>query len=830
MRRIRNFLVLGVALAVQSQRSADAQTAAAWQLPSANYVSNLVNDATYGESGKQGSLIFNGGQQKVQGDLKSGPGNADFSLYVRAYVPKTVQASTRAALLTIDAGFWIYLDTSTDELKAEIGVSSSVSSNYRGMKTGSFVATYGGRIVDVLVVRNAAAPGCAIYINGNAVSTTEYTGGTPPAWDADVTGPTLTIGAPGGVSPLLGWSGRVLAVSVFNRALSASEAVQLSFQGVGRDQLGRFRERIKSAGINGFFTKSGNWGAAASGVVVWDGVNFELDVTAASNGDGASLSSGQIHALNIGRLHRVQLDIRNDSGGTTKTVAWGAQTLGTCTGNGTFWYEFTPTVASANLNVTASGAGSFSLANVRLVEMASYEGGRNGAAYSADWSAGADSWTTTSGTLTGNIDAIGGVNDTLRFYASSAAGAHSFKRTFSGATFIGRAPGRLLLSVYIPSANTHVKGVGLSIGGLLWNVIPLAYDTWIPVQMDLASGLVKDTLEIFEEIATTDVSFTGAGVITDDLVYVSGLTIQELGQTRALGNGSFEEAGHNYTGTGDNQSGDSSTFTWWVEAKNGSTTLTRDTTVALAGGMSNVKASCKIVVDGSNSAGSVTASMVTIPGRRYRLKYYAKADSITGTPTLQAVNGTTAISTNTLTTTFAQAVVDFTAVNVDITLTTASGCAGRTVWIDAVEMEERGPVTDLNCGVGVGYLIPDRLSNGADGVIQANYGNEIRHARPAQRAFVRGLTSTSGNQQLKGATILPSNGRITSIAVTSDGSATVNIGSVSAGSDIASGVSVVAGRNEVTLASRYSPTGDVWVNANSTANLTWTINYEIVEP
>jgi hypothetical protein len=94
--------------------------------------------------------------------------------------------------------------------------------------------------------------------------------------------------------------------------------------------------------------------------------------------------------------------------------------------------------------------------------------------------------------------------------------------------------------------------------------------------------------------------------------------------------------------------------------------------------------------------------------------------------------------------------------------------------------------------------------------------------------------NTNGNQQLLGTGCIPTNARISGIVINSDNSGTpvtsVNIGNASGGAQIATAVPIAAGRNEVgTFASRYSSTGNVWVNANGTSNLDLTVLYELVD-
>jgi hypothetical protein len=80
---------------------------------------------------------------------------------------------------------------------------------------------------------------------------------------------------------------------------------------------------------------------------------------------------------------------------------------------------------------------------------------------------------------------------------------------------------------------------------------------------------------------------------------------------------------------------------------------------------------------------------------------------------------------------------------------------------------------------------------------------------------------------LGGTLAIPTNAIIEDIVVNSTGSATVSVGNASAGTQIVNGASVVSGRQKLTIATPFSTTGNLWVNASSTATLQFTILYTI---
>jgi hypothetical protein len=83
------------------------------------------------------------------------------------------------------------------------------------------------------------------------------------------------------------------------------------------------------------------------------------------------------------------------------------------------------------------------------------------ATYTSDFSAGVDSFTTTTGTVAGDIDDIpdaGGYDDVLRMTCNNAASTHTFYR---GSTFVSGKRYRISFNYYIPSTNSNVDGIKL---------------------------------------------------------------------------------------------------------------------------------------------------------------------------------------------------------------------------------------------------------------------------------------------------------------------------------------------------------------------------------
>ncbi len=183
------------------------------------------------------------------------------------------------------------------------------------------------------------------------------------------------------------------------------------------------------------------------------------------------------------------------------------------------------------------------LANVAMTEAqlrTEYERGEPGpewggatrtAKYTSDFSAGLSGWTADGVTATGNKDAIFGQDDVLELYANATAGNHRIYQGFVFSSAASRA--RVSFSYYIPAANTTVdKFVVLFTGGAT-NFIAPTYDAWTTINLDLPVMSTGGVLQI-QQATTVSSSFTGAGSASDDLLYIKGITVEQIGYTARL--------------------------------------------------------------------------------------------------------------------------------------------------------------------------------------------------------------------------------------------------------------------------------------------------------
>ena len=153
--------------------------------------------------------------------------------------------------------------------------------------------------------------------------------------------------------------------------------------------------------------------------------------------------------------------------------------------------------------------------------------GALGAAYTSDFSAGVDGWVafSSTGTVAGNVDGIGGEDDTLRFTLNTNAGVHA--ASISSVTTVGKRY-RVAASVYVPSTNSNVDGLSIRSGGgstaEFVNLDSITQDAWQNVSGELVA--VDDEIRIYTKEGASS-SQTDAG--GDDVFYIKNVKITEIG-------------------------------------------------------------------------------------------------------------------------------------------------------------------------------------------------------------------------------------------------------------------------------------------------------------
>lgn len=149
------------------------------------------------------------------------------------------------------------------------------------------------------------------------------------------------------------------------------------------------------------------------------------------------------------------------------------------------------------------------------------------AGYESDFSAGADSWSNSGTTVTGNIDSISdgttSFSNTLRVAGDAASSEHYTLRT--GQLTVGSRY-KINLTVYIPTANATCDGLRVAdSGGYAFDFDPY-YDIrkgkWVTVEHDFTATGTEIQLK---GLSGTSVSFTMAAT---DYIYIARIKIFTL--------------------------------------------------------------------------------------------------------------------------------------------------------------------------------------------------------------------------------------------------------------------------------------------------------------
>jgi len=205
-------------------------------------------------------------------------------------------------------------------------------------------------------------------------------------------------------------------------------------------------------------------------------------------------------------------------------------------------------------------------------------------------------------------------------------------------------------------------------------------------------------------------------------------------------------------------------------------------------------------------------------GTRYRVVF--TASNLTGTWNVYFSNGAAVGSATPLITSGVNT-VEFTSLNANSNWV-EFGCGGAgTLTVSSFTFVAIGLLLapdSNNAGAGLEWL--DVSGNRAHIVLPTS---GVTWSLPSsQQIVIEASTSTNGNQQLGGASLIDANKqwRIQSWTVNcSTGTPTISLGNVSAGTQYNAAAVLAAGNNDITLVTRFPSTANLWVNSNSTATL-----------
>ena len=277
---------------------------------------------------RTGGVYLNGASGTRIGATLTGytAGTDDFSLRIKFKCPTSAPAN-EYGLVGIGAsstlagganGCHLYLkaDGSIEYKQFDSPTSDSALVNYP-----SFISQYGGKVVDVVFVRDAENLDGRLYVNGVEVLTTKTLGGSG-TWADSITSTYLVVGVTGNAAYVL--AGDIHAIQVFNMALTVSQIQEIHRSGIPFDLVGASpTELVTDSDDRNFATSGHNWVARGTGAgIAYDAGNQELDVTVGNADTGTALSTVNLadSPLIVGRRYRLGVTISNLSSGVVDVV------------------------------------------------------------------------------------------------------------------------------------------------------------------------------------------------------------------------------------------------------------------------------------------------------------------------------------------------------------------------------------------------------------------------------------------------------------------------------------------------------------------------------
>jgi hypothetical protein len=182
-----------------------------------------------------GGLYFDGitGNARVYHTLNQNIGTSDFSMYARVMVPTSNPGGNISILGMSSSSLTPFVATSSLMYITSAGIlvtriygvtgSDAIRNEY-----SNFITNYSGKIVDLVMVRNATTPSMTLYINGIAQtpSISNSVTGTSPTWAGSVTSTYFLV------SSSNVYTDRIYKAIIFNRALSTSDVQKLRERGI----------------------------------------------------------------------------------------------------------------------------------------------------------------------------------------------------------------------------------------------------------------------------------------------------------------------------------------------------------------------------------------------------------------------------------------------------------------------------------------------------------------------------------------------------------------------------------------------------------------------
>ncbi len=311
----------------------------------------------------RGGIFFDGSgtSPRAYSTLPAAITTDDYSIHCVFRAPTSVPP-TRSGIVglgTASVGGSTYL-VAAMENSDNLIVQSYDGAAYREFNFPNIVATYGGKVVHLTLVRSGGT--MALYVNGAAQSKTDA--GTAANWAQNINSAYFIIGSHGGAGSLPAIAG-ISSASLYNCALNAADVAEVYELGGAvpyRFQWTNSSRKITDAARNSVFTDvATDWTGGAL-----DTANDQYDVTSPTS---AVLMATYFTTIESGKAYRVRASISNHSGGNVSVSFTGgtSDTVVSGVGNGSIDTVVTTTKAGNDrIAFSTFTAGAFSLDDVYI--------------------------------------------------------------------------------------------------------------------------------------------------------------------------------------------------------------------------------------------------------------------------------------------------------------------------------------------------------------------------------------------------------------------------------------------------------------------------------
>lgn len=247
----------------------------------------------------------------------------NFSVTMTFRVPTAAPANSiglfgmsSSGAYNIARGIYGYFQASGTQLNIQLN--GALAADARTAVVAGFITSYAGEVVNLSVVRSAS--GLAIYANGVALSFTEVTSGSPPAFTDTITNTVMLVGAID--TGNYAYSSEIYSFSFYNLALTASEVIEINRMNGAVPS--RYQFGNQNTYLSDFTVGADSWAATAGNAAGnIDTINGKDDVLRYyANASNTAHAVSRTLASARQRRFRLRGDIYVPTGMTTLSSVW----------------------------------------------------------------------------------------------------------------------------------------------------------------------------------------------------------------------------------------------------------------------------------------------------------------------------------------------------------------------------------------------------------------------------------------------------------------------------------------------------------------------------